>query len=383
MATKLTPQSLIASLPKLSSSTKQAFLEADYTHLSDLDGLDFASLGELICPVAPARKMTSKARPVVDPTAALVTKERRALFEATIRAGIAVTFSRDAPTSAIPTLSPESLRKLGEDGYLKLGDFAGCDFTKIYDRLGYGSGKHLLLGLVLADVEVRFDQPGWNEAEWKAFLEEAVDHGLLTWEDVAVSICGEMNPPQVGTAVANAVKHVYEKGKTMQNVWRWLYAQDGKCAVSRKRLFLEADHIKPKEQFIKEGLDVKDADTLDNFQLLSKRENVIKRGSHKLGGLSFAPAGAVLIYILLRFRPRTYSNFVKMCRHHGLTMADVRFQEAWAFAAWLAKDGEYEIDGEVAPFIKEANDSALGNEAEETVEVAEDHLLAGDIGDVE
>ena len=116
---------------------------------------------------------------------------------------------------------------------------------------------------------------------------------------------------------------------------------------------MEVDHQVPKELFIKQGRDPREADTLDNMQLLTKRENVIKRGSHKLGGLSFAPAAAVLVYILMRFRPPTYAEFVTLCRAHGLTMANIRFQEAWSFAVWLSRVGKYRITGDPTPFITE------------------------------
>jgi hypothetical protein len=328
---KITRHSLIADLPDVSAETKIALANAGLSKLEELDELDFALIAGVALP-----------------------RDLRAVFDATIRAGISVRFKPDALVSDVPTVPKTSVAKLKTRGLVRLQDFEGCDFTSVYGLIGFGAGKALLIGLVLAGVTVKFDRPEWTEEDWSAFVADAVGRGLLTWEDVAISICGELNPPQVGTAVANAVKHNYPKGKTMQNVWRWLYAQNGKCAVSGKRLFLEADHIRPREAFIKEGRDVKEADTLENFQLLSKRENVIKRGSHKLGGLSFAPAGAVLVYILLRFRPRTYSEFVSMCRKHGLTMADIRFQESWAFAAWLAHTGEYEIDGDPTPFIRDA-----------------------------
>lgn len=336
---KITRHTPISELRSLSAATKTALADAGYRAMEDLHELDFARIAAV----------------VTNP------RERRTIYEATIRAGISVIFSPEAPISDIPTVSRRAAATLAREGFRFLRDLEGCDFSSIYTLIGYASGKHLLLGLVLAHVRVNFDKPNWGDAEWRAFVEEAVDRGLLTWEDVAVSICGELNPPQVGTAVANAVKHNYPKGKTMQNVWGWFYGLDGRCAASGKRLFLEADHIRPREQFVKEGRDVKEADTLDNFQLLSKRENVIKRGSHKLGGLSFAPAGAVLVYILLRFRPRTYHEFVSMCRSHGLTMADVRFQEGWAFAVWLAKAGEYEIEGDPTPFIRDAGEPPEDN----------------------
>lgn len=340
---KITRHTLITQVPRLSDGAKQVLVDAGFIKLSDLDGQDFARITLL----------------------AAGRSDCRAIFKATIQAGISVRFRKDALISEVPTISRASLERLIGAGFRLLGDFEGRDYPPVYELIGYGPGKDLLIGLVLAGVNVNFNKPDWGGGEWRAFVEGIVEQGLLTWEDVAVSVCGELNPPQVGTAVASAVKHNYPKGKTMQNVWRWLYALDGKCMVSGKRLFLEADHINPREHFIKEGLDVKEADSLENFQLLSKRENVIKRGSHKLGGLSFAPAGAVLVYILLRFRPRTYSEFVKMCREHGLTMADVRFQEGWAFAVWLAKAGEYEIDGDPTPFIRLADDELVFGEAGE------------------
>lgn len=58
-------------------------------------------------------------------------------------------------------------------------------------------------------------------------------------------------------------------------------------------------------------------------------------------------------------------------------VADVRFQEGWAFAAWLARVGEYEIEGEVAPFIKDVADDELEEGAAESLDAAEDHLLSG------
>ncbi len=374
MPKKLTPQSRIADVAGLSTHNKEALASAGFSLLAHLDDLDFADLVRLLAPQLPADdKKVTKER-----FAALLGKQERALFEGTVKAGIAVRFKKDALIATVPTMSPGAIAKLEAEGFTRLEHLDNRYFPDIYELIGYSSGKHLLMGLVLAGVNVRFDRPDWQDADWRAFVEDAVARGLLTWEDVAVTVCGEMNTPQVGTAVANAVKHRYPKGETMQNVWRWLYAQDGRCAVSGKRLFLEADHKIPKEQFIKEGKDVKDADTLENFQLLSKRENVIKRGSHKLGGLSFAPAGAAMSYLLLRFRPTTYAAFVQLCREHGLTMSTIRFQEGWAFAAWLANVGEYHIEGEVAPFIKTATDAVLDEDATDTVEAAEEQFLTGE-----
>ena len=49
------------------------------------------------------------------------------------------------------------------------------------------------------------------------------------------------------------------------------------------------------------------------------------------------------MWILLVKRP-SYQEFVEKCRSYGLTMADIRFGEAWAMAIWLERDGAYLID---------------------------------------
>ncbi len=74
------------------------------------------------------------------------------------------------------------------------------------------------------------------------------------------------------------------------------------------------------------------------------RCNVIRRPSHKLGGQTFLTTEAALMWILFVKRPKTYQAFEGLCRAYGLTMAHIRFQEAWAMARWLAVDGLYAID---------------------------------------
>ena len=49
------------------------------------------------------------------------------------------------------------------------------------------------------------------------------------------------------------------------------------------------------------------------------------------------------MWILFTKKPTTYQEFEKLCRSYGLTMANVRFEEAWAMAKWLEKEGEYVI----------------------------------------
>ena len=50
------------------------------------------------------------------------------------------------------------------------------------------------------------------------------------------------------------------------------------------------------------------------------------------------------MWLLLTKRPRSYEAYADLCRTYGLTMASIRFEEAWAMARWLNRLGLYEID---------------------------------------
>ena len=63
----------------------------------------------------------------------------------------------------------------------------------------------------------------------------------------------------------------------------------------------------------------------------------MRRPSHEFGGLTFLTAEAALMWILLVIRPRTFKDYVRLCRLYGMTMADIRMQEAWAMAHWLSR----------------------------------------------
>ena len=61
---------------------------------------------------------------------------------------------------------------------------------------------------------------------------------------------------------------------------------------------------------------------------------------------TFLTAEAALMWILFTKKPSTYQEFAQLCREYGLTMASVRFEEAWAMAKWLERDGQYYISPE-------------------------------------
>lgn len=181
----------------------------------------------------------------------------------------------------------------------------------------------------------KFSDGTWSDDEWRTLLEEIISKKLISWKDITTLTLGHMNPSQVGTSLASSkgFKRKYGKGEVMSKVMAWFYEQDGKCHDCGTRLELQADHNIPREDYN----DPLDADFIENMVLRCRRCNVIKRPSHEYGGQTHLTAEAALMWILLSFQPRTLSDFVRMCRLYGMTMADVRMQEGWAMAHWLRK----------------------------------------------
>lgn len=199
----------------------------------------------------------------------------------------------------------------------------------------------------------------------------------------------------------------YPPRKCWEAVRTWHFLQSGKCADCNTRFDLQADHVIPKEfvgsvgvamlteipylaqldsqQIVAEAkrrlqilltnhsytgvplqlldnissdlcallisgriLTQKDieevADRLDNMILRCRRHNVIRRPSHANGGQTFLTAEAGLMWLLFVHRPKNYGSFQNLCRAYGLTMANIRFEEAWAMALWLHHVGLYEIE---------------------------------------
>ncbi len=188
------------------------------------------------------------------------------------------------------------------------------------------------------------DDSGWSATNWKNLLEWFVETGLVTHKEVTALTLGHLNPSQVGTSIAS--KKSFQKHFPPRKCWaavrEWHFDQSGRCADCGTRLELQADHIDPRENLGDE------ADRLENMTLRCRRCNVIRRPSHKQGGLTFLTAEAALMWILFTKRPATYQEFEKHCRDYGMTMANIRFQEAWAMARWLERDGLYEIDEDSA-----------------------------------
>ncbi|MDY5450209.1 MAG: HNH endonuclease [Clostridia bacterium] len=182
----------------------------------------------------------------------------------------------------------------------------------------------------------------WTEEQWKAMLDGLVSEGIVSYKEITPLVLGQLNPSQVGTSVASkkTFQSHFPKRKCWENVRQWHFNQNGRCADCNTRLDLQADHIIPREELGDA------ADTLDNLTLRCRRCNVIKRPSHKNGGLTFLTTEAALMWILFTKQPKTYQEYEKLCRDYGLTMANIRFQEAWAMAKWLERDGQYFISSD-------------------------------------
>lgn len=182
----------------------------------------------------------------------------------------------------------------------------------------------------------------WEAFDWKALLTWFVTSGILTYKEIASLTLGHLNPSQVGTSIASnkSFQRHFPPRKTWEAVRAWHFAQSGKCIDCGTRLELQADHIIPREQ---QG---ESADRLENMTLRCRRCNVVRRPSHKKGGLTYLTAEAALMWLLFTKRPRTYQDFEKLCREYGMTMANIRFQESWAMAHWLEREGKYVIDAD-------------------------------------
>lgn len=194
---------------------------------------------------------------------------------------------------------------------------------------------------------------GWSEEDWSRLLHQLVEDGYLgphAWRDITSLVLGHLNLPQVGTSLASSegFQRKYGKGNTLRPVIDWLYSRSGTCTDCGTRLELQADHIAPRAEFA----DPYDVDYVENMELRCRRDNVIRRTSHLYGGTTHLTAESALMWILLVVRPRTFRDFVRLCRLYGMTMSDIRMQEAWAMTHWLRRSG--------FPAFQTAEDSEVG-----------------------
>ncbi len=189
---------------------------------------------------------------------------------------------------------------------------------------------------IAPDTVFGLHDSAWSEDQWRELIYSLVDNEIADWRELAALILGHLNPSQTGTSLASSegFKRRYGKGNTMRIVMDWAYDQSGRCADCGSRLELQADHIQGREQYD----DPLEADFIENMTLRCRRCNVIRRPSHELGGQTFLTAESALMWILLVIKPRTIMDFIRLCRIYGMTMADIRMQEAWAMAHWLSRN---------------------------------------------
>ena len=191
-------------------------------------------------------------------------------------------------------------------------------------------------------VDYPYEDSQWSEQDWRNMLDYLIDNEIVTYKEVTSLVLGHLNPSQVGTSIASkkTFQAHFPPRKTWQAVREWHFNLSGRCEDCGTRLELQADHINPRQ-------DLGDAaDTLDNLTYRCRRCNVIRRPSHKNGGLTTLTAESALMWILFTKRPETYQEYAQLCRKYGLTMATIRFEEAWAMAKWMQREGLYYISPE-------------------------------------
>ncbi|MCF4968366.1 HNH endonuclease [Nostoc sp. CMAA1605] len=182
----------------------------------------------------------------------------------------------------------------------------------------------------------------WSDADWCGLLNDLIANGIVSYKEVTSLVLGHLNPSQVGTSIAS--KPTFQKHFPSRQCWKavrqWHFEQIGRCVDCGTRLELQADHIIPKQEL------GDDADKLENMTLRCRRCNVVRRPSHKKGGLTDLTAETALMWLLFTKQPTTYQEFAILCRLYGMTMANIRFEEAWAMAKWLEREGKYSIDSQ-------------------------------------
>jgi hypothetical protein len=179
----------------------------------------------------------------------------------------------------------------------------------------------------------------WSEENWQDLLAWLMETGFVSAKEIGALVLGHLNPSQVGTSIASkkTFQAQFEPRRTMRAVLAWHIDQAGKCVDCGTRLELQADHMETRQQY------GDSADRLENMTLRCRRCNVTRRPSHVRGGLTHLTAESALMWLLLVKRPATYQAYELLCRAYGLTMANIRFKEAWAMAHWLAREGLYTI----------------------------------------
>ena len=209
------------------------------------------------------------------------------------------------------------------------------------------SGIEFLMGRIL--MIKSFDLADLQtENDWKKFLEYLVENKLTSFAEIGRVFLTELNPNQIGTQLASnkEFQQKYPKGTAWKAAKAWFYGQPLGCAKCKSLLQLEVEHVKSRSEH---GIEAQD---LVYMVLMCKRCNMMQRPSHKNAGKTPLNTGAALMYILLLNRPKTYNEYEKLCRDYCLTVSDIRFQEAWAMAIWLAREGKYDILDEIPSVLK-------------------------------
>lgn len=185
-----------------------------------------------------------------------------------------------------------------------------------------------------------------TEERCEEIIKNLLDEGILDWTTIAKEMLQSLQPPQTATHVPQLDGHRerYERGNRWAPSRRWMYSQYGPCESCGKITSINHDHI------VERDILGNEADRLENLRFLCRRCNQ-SRHWEKGNVLDLGTAAAVM-YLLFTQEPKTVKELEKMGRQVGLTQSNQRFEETWAFAMYLHREGLIEVD-EVHPVIDE------------------------------
>lgn len=185
-----------------------------------------------------------------------------------------------------------------------------------------------------------------SESTCRDLVEGLIEAGVITWSDIAEEILQAMQPPQTATHVPqlDGIRELYESRQRWAPSRRWMYAQYGRCGECGALLSMTHDHV------LSRDLLGSKADYLENLRFLCRRCNQARHWE-KGNILAWGTAAAVQ-YLLHTESPSTVKELEELGKELGLTQSNQRYEEAWALAVFLSRQGQYDLS-EIHPTLPE------------------------------
>ncbi len=185
-----------------------------------------------------------------------------------------------------------------------------------------------------------------TEERCEEIITNLVEEDILDWTTIAKEMLQSLQPPQTATHVPqlDGLRERYERGNRWAPSRRWMYSQYGPCENCGKITSINHDHI------VERDILGDEADRLENLRFLCRRCNQSRHWEN--GNILDLGTAAAVMYLLFTQKPKTVKELEKMGRQVGLTQSNQRFEETWAFAMYLHREGLLEVD-EIHPVIDE------------------------------